>query len=258
MSATDHGPADSPLTREQVLDELEFLAKVEHALVVECLSVCYALGYDLGADEGGATTRQGSEAAAAASSLAQQTEMFHLDDLNNALVHANRPAQLDRAASIPGGPGPDIPLGPPGLAQLQQLAAREQAIATGVDDRYARLVPAVTSSPVFDGDLLTELQSVIVDHGSGHAAAFAAITDPLAGLTPADYLRATRRDAADGFEQRLLDASDRAYALVIAELNDQFRVAGSFSSLAVSAMRVLDDINRLLVQRGLLPPFTSP
>jgi hypothetical protein len=23
-------------------------------------------------------------------------------------------------------------------------------------------------------------------------------------------------------------------------------------------MRVLDDINRLLVQRGLLPPFTSP
>ena len=45
---------------------------------------------------------------------------------------------------------------------------------------------------------------------------------------------------------------------MIAELNDQFRVAGSFSSLAVSAMRVLDDINRLLVQRGLLPPFTSP
>jgi hypothetical protein len=91
-----------------------------------------------------------------------------------------------------------------------------------------------------------------------HAAAFAAITNPLTGLAPADYLRATRRDAADGFEQRLLDASDRAYALVIAELKDQFRVAGSFSSLAVSAMRVLDDINRLLAQRGLLPPFTSP
>ena len=44
---------------------------------------------------------------------------------------------------------------------------------------------------------------------------------------------------------------------MIAELKDQFRVASSFSSLAVSAMRVLDDINRLLAQRGLLPPFTS-
>jgi hypothetical protein len=48
MSAADQGPAGSSLTREQVLDELEFLAKVEHALVIECLSVCYALGYDLG------------------------------------------------------------------------------------------------------------------------------------------------------------------------------------------------------------------
>jgi hypothetical protein len=211
-----------------------------------------------GADEGGPTTEQGSEAASAAMSPAQHTEMFHLDDLNTALVHANRPAQLDWAASIPGGPGPDIPLGPPDLAQLQQLAAREYAIATAVDDRYARLVPAVTSSPVFDGDLLTELQTVIVDHGSGHAAAFAAVTDPLTGLAPADYLRATRRDAADAFEQRLLDASNRAYALVIAALRDQFMAAGGFSSPAVSAMRVLDDINRLLAQRGLLPPFTSP
>lgn len=49
MSAADHGPAGHPLTREQVLDEVDFLAKAEHALVVECLSVCYALGYDLGA-----------------------------------------------------------------------------------------------------------------------------------------------------------------------------------------------------------------
>ena len=70
MSAADQGPAGSSLTREQVLDELEFLAKVEHALVVECLSVCYALGYDLGADEGGPTTKPGGEAAGAASSLA--------------------------------------------------------------------------------------------------------------------------------------------------------------------------------------------
>ena len=38
---------------------------------------------------------------------------------------------------------------------------------------------------MFDGDLLNELQPIIVDHGTGHAAAFAAITDPLAGLARA-------------------------------------------------------------------------
>jgi hypothetical protein len=44
MSAADQGPAGGSLTPEQVLDELEILARVEHALVVEYLSVCYALG----------------------------------------------------------------------------------------------------------------------------------------------------------------------------------------------------------------------
>ena len=258
MSAADQRPAGSSLTRDQVLDELEFLAKVEHALVIECLSVCYALGYDLGPDEGGPTTGPGSEAAGAAMSLARNTEMFHLEDLNLALIHASRPPQMDRAASISGAPGSDIPLGPPDLTQLQQLVAREQAIATAVDEQYARLAPAVTSSPVFDGDLLNELQPIIVDHGTAHAAAWAAITDPLAGLAPGDYLRATRRQAADSFEERLLAASDRGYRLIIDALKDQFATAGTFSSLAVSAMRVMDDTNRLLAQRGLLPPFTSP
>jgi hypothetical protein len=51
--------ADGPLTADQVLGELEFLATVEHALVVEYLSVCCALGHDLAADEGGAATKQG-------------------------------------------------------------------------------------------------------------------------------------------------------------------------------------------------------
>ena len=170
MSAGEQSTATSPLTREQVLDELEFLAKVEHALVIECLSVCYALGYDLGPDEGGPTTGPGSEAAGAAMSLARNTEMFHLEDLNLALIHASRPPQMDWAASISGAPGSDIPLGPPDLGQLQQLVAREQAIATAVDARYARLAPAVTSDPVFDGYLLNELQPVIVDHGTADVA----------------------------------------------------------------------------------------
>ena len=42
-------------------------------------------------------------------SLARNTEMFHLDDLNLALIHAGRPPQLNWAASISGAPGSDIP-----------------------------------------------------------------------------------------------------------------------------------------------------
>ena len=48
-----------PLNRDQILDELEYLATVEHALVVEYLSVFCALGHDLAAEEGGAPPTRG-------------------------------------------------------------------------------------------------------------------------------------------------------------------------------------------------------
>jgi hypothetical protein len=81
--------ANGPLTAEQVLDELEFLATVEHALIVEYLSVCCALGHDLAADEGGATTKQGRDAAGATSALALG-EMFRLKHICFALIDAGR------------------------------------------------------------------------------------------------------------------------------------------------------------------------
>jgi len=69
MAAGDQGTASTPLSQAQVLSELDFLATVEHALIVEALSVSYAFGTDLGADEGGALTDQGRAVADAASSL---------------------------------------------------------------------------------------------------------------------------------------------------------------------------------------------
>src|SRR6266508_5274728 len=80
---------------------------------------------------------------------------------------------------------------------------------------------------------------------------------------PANFLRATRRQATDAFEQRLLDVSDRGYGLILAALRERFTqqegAALTFRDFAVSAMvGLLDDSNRVLVQRGLLPPFTLP
>ena len=255
MTAGDPGTAGGSLTRDQVLDELEFLVTVEHALVVEYLSVRCALGHDLDAGEGGATTKQ-ARAAADAASLLAQGEMFHLRGINLALVEAGRSAQLGRADSISSDSSPATALGPPSLAQLQGLLAREQAIAAAVDERYTKLSPAVTSAPVFDGALLTQLRSGIVDHGPTHVAALASLGESLGTLPPAGYLRATRRDAADDFEQRLLEISDGNYALTLAALGEQFGRQAGFSPLAVSAMTVLDNVSRVLVQRGLLPPFT--
>ncbi len=260
MSAGDQGGSGGPLSSEQVLSELEFLATVEHALIVECLSVHCALGHDLAAASGGPTTEQGSAAAALASGLAQG-EMFHLKGVTNALIAAGRSAPLPRrAGSISSASVTEIPLAPPTLAQLQQLLTREEGIARAVDERYARLVPAVASDTVFHGDLLDELRSVIAD-GQSHVNAFAGFRQSLGDVPPADVLRATRRGAADDFEQRLLDASDRAYALTVQILGLEFTPEANdvvpFRPLAIQAMTGLDDITCVLVQRALLPPFTA-
>jgi hypothetical protein len=247
----------APLTRDQVLDELEFLATVEHALIVEYLTVCCALGHDLDADQGGPTTDEGREAAGVAFSLAVH-EMSHLRTISFALIAAGREARLDRAFSISSGSGPDISLDPPGKAELERLVEREVAIATALDDRYFRLAPAVTSDPVFEDPLLDQMRRVIAEDGPKHASALANLKK--LGAPVADgILRATRRETTDPFEQRLLDTSDKVYRVIVGALQEQF-VPDSFTSqsLAVSAMEALDEVNRALIQRGLLPPFSAP
>jgi hypothetical protein len=256
MSTADQGAAGGSLTRDQVLDELDFLGTVEHALIVEALTVFCALGCDLDADDGGPATDQARTAAQAASVLAQG-EMFRLKNVTNALIAAGRSANLGRGASIPDASGASISLDPPGLAQLQQLAAREQAIAAAVDARYAKLLPAVTTDPVFDDALLSQMD-FLVEGGATHADGLSDLLAALSGLNPADYLRATRRDSADAFEERLLGVSDGCYSLLISLLQEQFGQGAGFSSTALSAMQTLDAINHALAERGLLPPFTSP
>jgi hypothetical protein len=260
MPAEAEGVPTRPLTRDEVLDEVDFLASVEHALVVEYLSVCCAFGHDLERQDGGAATEQGRAAAGTAAVLAIG-EMFHLKGVNRGLLGAGRSPQLGRAVSVSSDSVAEIALGPPSRAELERLLDRLGAIASAVDERYARLGPAVTSDALFDGDLLDELRSVIVDDGPTHVKAFATLRDSLGDLRPEDLLVATRREGTDALERRLLAVSDRSYGLVLALLQERFGqpdlfVAGSFRGVAVSAMEGLDEINRALVQRGLLPPFT--
>lgn len=250
--------ANGSLSREQVLDELEFLATVEHALIVEYLSVCCALGHNLlEAGEGGPTTDEGRAGAGVAAGLAMG-EMFDLKRVNRGLVSAGRGAQVGRANSIFGDSGEEIALGPPSLAQLRQLVERGHGIAAAVDRRYTRLSPAVTSDPVFDGDVLDEMRQIIVEQGPTHAETFGKLRNALGNAAVADLLRATRREPADGFEQRLLNVSDRCYGLIVSALREWFaRDDFTFRSLALEAMQSLDEINQALAGRGLLPSFSA-
>jgi hypothetical protein len=241
-----------------VLAEIEYLATVEHALVVEYLSVCCALGYELDAAEGGATCEQGMAAASAASLLAQD-QMRRLKNVEGVLVAAGLEPQVGRAASLSSASVPELPLDPPSVAQLRLLVRRENDIARAVDERYQGLQSAVSSAHVFTGDLL-EAAHGIIDAGSTHAQAVTGLVTAVGDPSPPDLLRAVRREPADTFEERLLDVSDRVYQQVVTAMGHWFRqldseAAWGFRELARDAMDALDAGNRVLVQRGLLPAF---
>jgi hypothetical protein len=245
------------MTADEILDELDDLASVEHSICVEYLSIHCALGHDLEPADDGAAAQHVAQAAQAASGAAF-SEMRHVRVMNRALVSAGRAPQLGRASSIRRESGSEVALGPLTVTQLERLLERERAIASAVDERYARLRRELESpTPVFEGDLLSEMVSLL-SPGPDHSGLPATLMEQLEGLAPSDYLRAIPREPGDEFEGRLLDLSDHCYRLVVGSLQiwfDHDAEVFSARSQAVDTMNALNGLNRLVVERGLLPAF---
>ena len=259
MSAAETGGASAPLTSDQVLDELDFLTKVCHAVLVEALTIQGAAGRSRPADEFGPVNDQAERLGEVAGGIALG-EMFRLKRLNDVLLAAGRPGETGRAASISSDSVPEISLAPLTPEQFIDIVPREVAIGRAIGERYARLVPAVTTAPVFSGDVLTLVKDVLED-GQGYPGLLAGYREPLGSVPSGKVVRATRREAADDSEQNLLDTSDRAYRLLVELLGMAFSPPpdgqlGFSLQPAIEAMNITDGINSELTRRGLLPPFT--
>lgn len=220
-------------TRAQVLDELEFLATVEHALIVEYLTVQYALqaGYE--------------DAARTANALAV-TQMYTLSAVCGALGAAGRTPSLDRAASIAAG-GVDVPFSPAGPAAYARLKDRETALARATDDRYRALAAAAGA----------ELDEVI-STGQTHEAALEQLWTALGDPLPAGLLATVRFDARTDAEADALSGADAAYRVVVTALRAKFADAEAFNAyreIAVTAMGAVDGVGRALARDGLVLSF---
>jgi hypothetical protein len=251
---------DRPLSRDEVLDELEFLLTVEHALIVEYLSVCCALGHDLATADGGPATQASRDAATAANALAA-AQMLRAGGLVRALSGVRPTGPFGRARGIVDATGREIPLGPPTREQLEHLLEREESIAAAVDARYARLGPAVAVGG--PEDAFSDALRAAVEEGTTHANAASVLRDHLGDRPIADLLRATRRFGGTDAEKVLLRTSDRTYGLLLGALEHFFGDlngdhGGTFRLMALGAMDIMNDLNRALVHAGLLPPFRMP
>ena len=251
------------LTPKQVLDALRDIAALEHAHCVHHLRLHAALGGDPpdGRDDVAPAVR---EAAAAAYFIAQG-DMFHLKDVNRVLVRGGREPVLDRAVQVTPSSGRPIDLGPLTPAQFVTFPKREKAFATALDARYSRLRDALASStpPALPPDVRDELEGLIQTasgQGMDHVSRLPTLVEPLAGLSPSEYLQVTGVEPTDELDRRLLALSDEFYGSLLAILREHLAdVDGAGPPLrqqAVSRMQDLHKITGLLVLRGLLPPFT--
>jgi len=258
--ATTEFAMETALTREWVISELEFLASFEHALCVEYLVIHCALGHDQAPPDPGDVAQRVSEAAALASAVSQD-EMRHLHGVNRVLVAADRTPCVARAVSITGDAGSELPLVPPRLAEADHFLERLRAVAAAVDARYAQLRRALDPEDAVLNDAAREQLSFLLDPAPDHRAPVETLAAKLEGLAPQQYLRATRHEPAGELERRLLMLSDSHYGLVVATveawLANEDRLGGVLRGRSTSLMEGLNEIDGVLVERGLMPPFTQ-
>lgn len=250
---TDAGSSETA----QSMDQLQFLLTVEHALIVEYLSVCCALGHDLRAEDGGPATQSARDAAIAANGLAD-AQMLRVARLTRVLQAAGHRPTFGRARSIHDpATGTEIPLDPPSADQLEHVLDREDSIAAAVDAGYARVSSVLAGTAAGD-----ELLAAVRD-GTTHADAVAVLRDRLGTQPVGPLLRATRRFGSTGPEQVLARMSNRAYVDVVTALSAFYgdldgKSSGEFRLAALRSMDQLNDGNRALVHAGLLPQFELP
>jgi hypothetical protein len=237
------------MDRDDVLNEVATLATLEHFFIVECLSVQCALGHDLDEGEGGASDQRGREAIGVVMNYAKFTLMNRFRNLNAALTDAGRDPELSRAETVSSASHPAMPLEPPSAAELERLVEREHEIAERIDERYATLATELAAS----GDLL----GTLIEGGADHVDTVARLRDAIGDAPIAGLIRARERTASDSLGEHLLGLSNRSYRTLISVLRDRLAPGSTVSQgTGLDAMDTLNDANRVLVQRGLLPPFS--
>jgi rubrerythrin len=263
-------PAESELmTRERVISELQYLATVEHALLVEYLYAHYSLNAPMTLSEQDGTNQQTKRIFAAAKEIFSIAvdEMRHLRWVNEALDLLGESPSIDRTDRI----GRQFkrkfelkPLTPEQLQWFIDVEEPSQSINEGIDGMYVRLHTSIVRQPkIFpEHDRLVTLIKLIIDEGENHYERFKSIQEHLKGIDPPIYLRTLSDPIPNSRFLKLQELSDANYAVVIASLVETFSLGDKASGIlikqSVRAMQNLHEINHLLASNGVHIKFTKP
>jgi hypothetical protein len=240
-------PAAAPVS--PLVDELDHLATVEHALCVLYLWFHCALGDVI----------EPGPAGGQADALAQN-QMRKMRGTNRALVGAGGTATVGRATHVRSDTGPPVELPALRADALDRFLDRCRAAAEALDGRYGHLRgPASSADPPLAPDVRDAVDAA-ADAGLTHAAELAALRDALAGLGPDQYIRV--RPAAEpepgSIDADLSGLGDLYYSTTVEAVRLGLAHEDELIGLVqatVSTMLELQAIHQRLAQRGQLPTF---
>jgi hypothetical protein len=258
--------ADVPLlSREVVIEELRYLAEVEHALCVEYLYAHYSLNAPFNSSGSDPVTTRISEAAQEVFQIAVD-EMRHLRWVNECLAMLRGRVALGRASRIGRQLERVFALRPLGAEQLQwfiDVEAPSQQMGEQIDGMYVRLLTSIVRQPEQfpERDRLLPMIKTIIDEGQEHWARFVAVRTHLQGIDEARFLRSLG-PSRDEIQSRLLRLSDENYRVLLASLSVTLefgdRAGGLLLEQSRRAMFNLHEINHLLASQGVAPQFALP
>ncbi|WP_331731642.1 ferritin-like domain-containing protein [Streptomyces sp. NBC_00073] len=259
--------------RNEVVEKLERLAVVEHALCLEYLYAHYSLNAPRELDPAtpaDAPVRKFFAAAQEVFAVAQD-EMRHLRWVNEILGVLERPIILDPPTEdfeIQEESGTTFTLEGLTEAQLNWFIKVEETSdelnPEGIDGMYIRLHQTIMdkSEEYRQADRLSHLIKLIIDEGVDHFERFKKVKEHLAGFSEDAYLRPLTENPTDPLDQRLLELGDLNYAMLLGTLKDSLRRGDSSGGVVIEqsrrAMANFHEVNHLLASRGVAPRFKGP
>ncbi|MFF3420839.1 ferritin-like domain-containing protein [Streptomyces sp. NPDC002698] len=260
------------MTHGKVIEELERLAGVEHALCLEYLYAHYSINAPTTLAPG--TNPESSiarfHAAAAEVFSVAVDEMRHLRWVNEVLGVLGRPPRLDPpplGTVIQLQTGQVFELKPLTAAQLDWFIRVESTSAdldpNGIDGMYVRLHHTIVQRPDLfpQSDRLSHLIKLIIDEGVNHFERFTAVKGHLSEFAEEEYLR--RLDRTPGpLDLQLLQLADLNYAVLLGTMKETLALGDSAGGVLIEharrAMTSLHEVNHLLASRDVAPRFRPP
>jgi len=272
-----------PWTKKDVIDELRYLATIEHALSIEYLYAFYSIAAprDAPSKDASSKVRDLFTAAQVVRSIAVD-EMRHFRWANEALQILGADICLDRADNFNPKNKPNRICGHFQLRPLTKQCLddfiRVEAPSRSFDqpDRldglYTHMLRSLSSGTIGIADAerqrVAEIVKLIIDEGHEHWERFERVKKLLAGYKEEDYLRVRRgppdlkTEHLDSHLEALILTGSWAYGLILNGIreafHDQRKARASHITDARLTMYSLDDIGQELADRGIGMCFDLP